>query len=211
MHPGPGCGHALCEELNTNSNENKPGPLIEHGYVKDLCQELEPGFKERLNERLNGELSERLDQETRNNILKSRRYRNDPNQLIFSIPEKDWQVQMNQPPLQIPEKYRFKYPNLGSFLDQMVNRFEQGELTAQEAAQTAPLSKDGAVAVTIRVQGDVDHVIRLLEKNGGSPRNDGLDYIEAYVPVHLLGQTSEMPGVTRVRAIIPPQPNRVVK
>ena len=34
----------------------------------------------------------------------------------------------------------------------------------------------------------------------------GEDYIEAYVPVTLLGQLSEQPGVTRVREIVPPQP-----
>ena len=34
------------------------------------------------------------------------------------------------------------------------------------------------------------------------------DYIEAYVPVTLLGRVSEQPGVLRVRAIVPPQPAR---
>ena len=40
-----------------------------------------------------------------------------------------------------------------------------------------------------------------LESRGISPRNVGEDYIEAYVPVTLLGQASEQPGVLRVRAI----------
>ena len=35
----------------------------------------------------------------------------------------------------------------------------------------------------------------------------GEDYIEAYVPVSLLGLVSEQPGVLRVREIIPPQPD----
>ena len=45
-----------------------------------------------------------------------------------------------------------------------------------------------------------------LEDNGGDPRNVGEDYIEAYVPVTLLGPVSERPGVLRVREIVPPQP-----
>ena len=52
----------------------------------------------------------------------------------------------------------------------------------------------------------MDEVVSFLEDNGGSPRNVGEDYIEAYVPVTLLGQTSEQPGVIRVREITPPQP-----
>ena len=52
----------------------------------------------------------------------------------------------------------------------------------------------------------MDAVVRFLEDNGGDPRNVGEDYIEAYVPVPLLGQLSEQPGVIRVREIIPPQP-----
>ena len=35
----------------------------------------------------------------------------------------------------------------------------------------------------------------------------GTDYIEAYVPVSLLGQTSQQPGVVRIREIIPPHPH----
>ena len=45
-----------------------------------------------------------------------------------------------------------------------------------------------------------------LENKGGSPRNVGEDYIEAYVPVTLLGQASEQPGVIRVHEIIPSLP-----
>jgi hypothetical protein len=68
------------------------------------------------------------------------------------------------------------------------------------------VSQEESVAVTIYLSGNVDEVVSFLEDNGGSPRNVGEDYIEAYVPVTLLGQTSEQPGVIRVREIIPPQP-----
>ena len=62
------------------------------------------------------------------------------------------------------------------------------------------------MAVTIHLSDNVDAVVSFLEGNGGDPRNVGEDYIEAYVPMTLLGPVSEQPGVVRVREIIPPQP-----
>ena len=106
----------------------------------------------------------------------------------------------------IPEKTELEYPNLGSSLDQMAAKVEEGEVSARDTAKDAPVSKEESVAVTIHLSGNVDEVVKFLEDNGGSPRNVGEDYIEAYVPVTLLGQTSEQPGVIRVREIIPPQP-----
>ena len=63
------------------------------------------------------------------------------------------------------------------------------------------------MAVTIYLSGNVDGMVSFLEDNGGDPRNVGEDYIEAYVPVTLLGPVSEQPGVLRVREIIPPEPD----
>ena len=54
-----------------------------------------------------------------------------------------------------------------------------------------------SVAVTIYLTGNVAEVVSFLEDNGGDPRNVGEDYIEAYVPVPLLGPVSERPGVIR--------------
>ena len=108
--------------------------------------------------------------------------------------------------LSIPEKAEMKYPNLGSTLDQMAATVEEGEVSAREAAKDASVSQEESVAVTIYLSGNVDEVVKFLEANGGSPRNVGKDYIEAYVPVTLLGPVSERPGVIRVREIIPPQP-----
>ena len=106
----------------------------------------------------------------------------------------------------LPEKSELKYPNLGSSLDQLVATVEEGELSGKEAAEDAPLHQEESVAVTIYLSGNVDDVVKFLEDNGGSPRNVGEDYIEAYVPVSLLGQVSEQPRVIRVREIIPPEP-----
>ena len=71
---------------------------------------------------------------------------------------------------------------------------------------SAPVHQEASVAVTIYLSGNVDDVVKFLEDNGGSPRNVGEDYIEAYVPVSLLGQVSEQPGVIRLREIAPAEP-----
>ena len=110
------------------------------------------------------------------------------------------------PPL--PEKGELKYPNLGSRLDGLVASVEAGQATAQDAAADTPVHSGESVAVTIYLSGNVDEVVAFLEENGGDPRNVGEDYIEAYLPVTLLGLVSEQPGVIRVREIIPPQPGR---
>ena len=104
-------------------------------------------------------------------------------------------------------KTEANYPNLGSALNQMVSNVRDGQATAQEAAGGAALFSDESVAVTIHLSGHVSEVVAFLQDNGGDPRNVGVDYIEAYVPVSLLGPVSERPGVIRVRVIVPPQPS----
>ena len=111
----------------------------------------------------------------------------------------------------LPEKPELKYPNLGSNLDQLVASVEEGETSAKEAAEDAPVHQEASVAVTIYLSGNLDDVVKFLEDNGGSPRNVGEDYIEAYVPVSLLGQVSERPGVIRVREIAPPQAAQIAQ
>ena len=110
----------------------------------------------------------------------------------------------NQAP-PIPDKGELKYPNLGSRLDELVASVEAGDATAEQAASGAAMHSGASVAVTIYLSGGVDEVVAFLEDNGGDPRNVGEDYIEAYVPVTLLGPASEQPGVLRVREIVPPE------
>ena len=106
----------------------------------------------------------------------------------------------------VPEKQELQYPNLGSHLNQLVASVEDGSLSAQQAASDSPIHSGGSVAVTIHLSGNADDVVEFLIINGGDPRNVGEDYIEAYVPVTLLGQLSERPGVTRVQEIVLPEP-----
>ena len=110
--------------------------------------------------------------------------------------------------LPIPDKGELKYPNLGSHLDGLVASVEAGQATAEEAAAEAPVHRGASVAVTIHLSGNSGDVVSFLEDNGGDPRNVGEDYVEAYVPLTLLGQLSERPGVIRVREIVPPEPGR---
>ena len=106
----------------------------------------------------------------------------------------------------LPEKPELKYPNLGSNLDQLVASVEKGETSAKEAAEDAPIHQETSIAVTIHLSGNVDDVVKFLENNSRSASNVGEDYIETYVPVSLLGQISEQPGVIRVREITPAEP-----
>ena len=101
--------------------------------------------------------------------------------------------------LPIPDKGELKYPNLGSGLDGLVASVEAGQSTAEDAAADTPVHSGESVAVTVYLSGSVDGVVAFLEENGGDPRNVGEDYVEAYVPVTLLGPLSERPGVLRVR------------
>ena len=106
----------------------------------------------------------------------------------------------------LPEKPELKYPNLGSNLDQLVASALKGETSTKEAAENAPIHQETSIAVTIHLSGNVDNLVKFLEDNGSPASNVGEDYIEAYVPVSLLGQVSEQTGVIRVREITPAEP-----
>ena len=109
------------------------------------------------------------------------------------------------PPLPVPDKQEIRHPNLGSHLDRMVADVEDGSTSPQDALEGAEMHLGESVAVSIYLSGNVSQLVKFLEDNGGDPRNVGEDYIEAYVPVPLLGDLSEQPGVLRVREIIPPE------
>lgn len=101
-----------------------------------------------------------------------------------------------------------KYPRLDSFLSQLVADYEAGRLSAQDATSQAPSGSQTGIAVTVYTDGDVAALRQWLASNGADPRNVGQTYVEAYVPVGLLGQLSQQPGVNQVRAIIPPVAHR---
>ena len=105
-----------------------------------------------------------------------------------------------------PTKPTLAYPNLSTHLNHLAEGYNSGQMSQGQAAGEAPVHSGGSVAVTVHLAGHVSDVVTYLEDNGGDPRNVGVDYIEAYVPVSLLGPLSLQPGVTQVQEIIPPQP-----
>ena len=84
------------------------------------------------------------------------------------------------------------------------------DAASRSAAGRAPMSQGASVAVTFRIDdpSKIEALTRFLKESGGDPRNVGEDYVEAYVPVALLVDASQQPGVRRVQAIIPPRPKR---
>ena len=111
------------------------------------------------------------------------------------------------PQVPILEKTEQLYPNLGSGLNQLITSVEAAQ---EKNADDTPVQTE-AVAVTIYLSGETDELVAFLEDNGVSPRNVGEGYVEAYVPVTLLGPVSELPGVIRVREIAPPEPSQLTQ
>ncbi len=111
----------------------------------------------------------------------------------------------------VPEKTQLTYPNLGSELDQLATSGQAIAGSNKHSAGGGLISQAGSIAVTIYLLANVNEVVAFLNDNGGDPRNVGEDYIEAYVPISLLGLLSEQPGVLRVRKIIPPQPTQLAQ
>ena len=108
-----------------------------------------------------------------------------------------------------------KYPNLDSQLREQVEAFEAGAHSDVDTGRAPedPLPPDGQkdpgsglspVDVTIYVTGDVHAVAKFLTGNGALVRNIGNTYLEASVPVALLGEVSRRPGVIRVEPIAGP-------
>ena len=99
-----------------------------------------------------------------------------------------------------------QYPNMDSNLNRIVEQAQSGQFTARAAAANAPIHDGASVAVTLYIiKGYAQDVWDWLEESGASPRNIGVDYIEAYVPVSLLSDASQQEGVIGIRTIVPPQ------
>ena len=109
----------------------------------------------------------------------------------------------------IPAKTTLTYPKAGSGLDDLISRVASDEISAEDAAAEAPLHRGDAIAVTVHLSGNVNAVVSFLENNGVTPRNRGTDYIEAFVPIRLLGTLSQQTGVLRMRMIQPPQEHQI--
>ena len=100
-----------------------------------------------------------------------------------------------------------QYPNMDSNLNRILEQVQSGRLTAKAAASNAPFHSGASVAVRLYIiEGYAQDVWDWLEENGADPRNIGVDYVEAYIPVSLLVEASQREGVITVHTIIPLQP-----
>ncbi len=99
-----------------------------------------------------------------------------------------------------------KYPNLDEALQNLVQRFEDGELSESEAAALAPVHHGSSVLVEVALPTNIDDVDAWMGTQGISSRFADANYIPphiyAYVKVSLLGALSQQEGVTLVRALI---------
>ena len=98
------------------------------------------------------------------------------------------------------------YPKLDGHLNDLVSQVQAGLLTAQVAAANAPMSVGASVAVTLYFEeGNASTVLQYLNDNGADPRSVAAEFIEAYVPVTLLGSLSKLPEIDSVTTITPPR------
>ena len=133
-----------------------------------------------------------------------------PTSVPTATPDEDSGVQ-DLPPMQ-GKVNPPQYPNMDSNLNRTAREAETGGFTTQAmtaAAGGAPIHREESVAVTLYItEGYADAIAAYLESNGSSPRNIGVDYIEAYIPVSLLAEVSQQEGVISIRTIMPAQPNQ---
>ena len=124
---------------------------------------------------------------------------------------------------QIPEKAPQRFANLTSELDGIAKDVDDGVFSADSLPNSALLYERPAVAdvqsgdeaesvddeaasvgVTIYALEDIGAAADFLKRNGVAIRNQGETYLEAYVPVSLLGQASMQPDVIRIEPIVGP-------
>ena len=109
------------------------------------------------------------------------------------------------PPM--PERKAPQYPKLASMLSQIAQEAESGLFTARAAAAKASASRHDRVGVTFHTDpGHTSAVREFLVENGAEVGPGGEDYVSAWVPVSVLGEASELPGVRLVLPIVPAVP-----
>ena len=120
----------------------------------------------------------------------------------------------------LPGQDDLTYPNLGSALSgvaedpggvQYTADFAySGDLPADGVAASPFIPSDTSnqtttmVALSIIVDGNVQRVVRVINRNGGDVRNVRDNYIEAYVPTTALATLARTPGVSWARELEQP-------
>ena len=102
-----------------------------------------------------------------------------------------------------------KYDGMAYLLNEIVRQYETGALTARAAASAAPMHHEQSVAVTFHIEEEYVRDVWDFLKAYNIPAREPLgeeQFIEAEVPITLLAEASELPGVIVVKPIVPPQP-----
>ena len=98
-----------------------------------------------------------------------------------------------------------KYPNLDTFLQDLVTKYEAGELSEITAAARAPVYDGSSVLVEVDLSTNIDAVYTWMGSQDISPRYKDAEYVPphiyAYVPVSLLGALSQRDGVALVQPV----------
>ena len=108
-----------------------------------------------------------------------------------------------------------KYPNLDETLAELVQKYESGELTEEEAAALAPDYEGSRVLVQVEAPADsLDALDTWMGEKEINPRYTNPDYawplVYAYPRVSVLGPLSEQDGVTLVKALKSRSPDVVM-
>ena len=103
------------------------------------------------------------------------------------------------PPIRDP-----KHPKLDSSLNSLLEKIESGELTPQQAVESVPLHRDRHIAVRVQLGDDNSAIIAFLASHGITPRHAFPGRIEAFVPIELLSDLSQLPDITQIDMLIPP-------
>ena len=98
-----------------------------------------------------------------------------------------------------------QYPNLDTFLQDLVTKYEAGDLSEIAAAARAPVYDGSSVLVEVDLSTNIDAVYTWMGSQDISPRYKDAEYVPphiyAYVPVSLLGALSQRDGVALVQPV----------
>ena len=109
-----------------------------------------------------------------------------------------------QPNATGPSQPAGKHERLDSLLDQLANP-PAGIRDEPSTTPRAPMSDGSFVAVTIYFNKNQAEIVQELQFQDVTIRHAGPDYIEAFVPLPILNRASNIPGVTWIEPIYPPQ------
>ena len=90
----------------------------------------------------------------------------------------------------------------------MVTEVESGRVDPSEHVKQAPVFHELSIAVYIYLSHGSETIEQFLIDNGVTIRRQGYDYLEAFVPIDVLGPVSQLDGVLRVDPVHPPHTNQ---